>query len=205
MREQRLAFHILFWETLIFADGTFDLVEMRARVAVLFLLSAFASFWTLLAVIRAFSAPAALPDQMSVSLVTTNPVFGFSLPLSVAGWVTVGLVLFQGKVSGNRRSRVRGAFAKMGFGSDVFDLMMGMRGAGSRISLLENMESPKHRLELSELTGIDWKEVDRQLSVMERYGLVKVQTQSGTVKLYQVTEQGKLLLKLVAELAGGRQ
>ena len=68
--------------------------------------------------------------------------------------------------------------------------------------LLENMESPKHRHELSELTGIDWKEVDRQLSVMEKYGLVKVQVQSGTVKLYQVTEQGRLLLKLVEELSG---
>ena len=64
------------------------------------------------------------------------------------------------------------------------------------------MESPKHRHELSELTGIDWKEVDRQLSVMEKYGLVKVQVQSGTVKLYQVTEQGRLLLKLVEELSG---
>lgn len=85
----------------------------------------------------------------------------------------------------------------MGFGSDVFDLMMGMRGAGSRISLMQSMESPKHRLELSELTGIDWKEVDRQLFVLEKYGFVKVYAQSGTVKLYQVTEQGKLLLNLV--------
>ena len=58
----------------------------------------------------------------------------------------------------------------MGFGSDVFDLMIGMRGAGSRVSLLQNMESPKHRLELSELTGIDWKEVDRQLSVLRSTG-----------------------------------
>ena len=68
------------------------------------------------------------------------------------------------------------------------------------MSLLQNMDTPKHRLELAELTGIDWKEVDRQLGVLEKYGLVKVYAQSGTVKLYQVTEQGKLLLGLVVEL-----
>ena len=99
-----------------------------------------------------------------------------------------------------RHSRVKSIFATRGFGSDVYDLMIGMRGSGSRVSLLQNMESPRHRLELSERTGIDWKEVDRQLSVLERYGLVKVYAQSGTVKLYQVTEHGKLLLKLVGEL-----
>jgi len=84
----------------------------------------------------------------------------------------------------------------------VYDLMIGMRGGGSRVSLLQNMDSPKHRLELSELTGIDWKEVDRQLAVLEKYSLVKVYAQSGTVKLYQVTEQGKLLLGLIEELNG---
>lgn len=88
----------------------------------------------------------------------------------------------------------------MGFGGDVYDLMMGMRGGPSRLTLLQNMETPRHRLELSEITGIDWKEVDRQLSVLEKYGLVKVHAQSGTVKLYQVTEQGKVLLNLISEL-----
>ncbi len=80
--------------------------------------------------------------------------------------------------------------------------MMGMRGASFRLSLLQNMEDPRHRLELSEITGIDWKEVDRQLSVLEKYGLAKMHAQSGSVKLYQVTEHGKLLLKLVQELDG---
>jgi hypothetical protein len=173
---------------------------VNARTIVLSLLFAFTSLETVLAIAGVFAAN---PDDFGLMglHVPTNPVFGYSFPLAAAGWVAVGLVLFQGRVSG-RRSRVRSAFAKMGFGSDVFDLMMGMRGGGSRISLLENMESPKHRLELSKLTGIDWKEVDRQLSVMEKYGLVKVQAQSGTVKLYQVTEQGRLLLKLVEELSG---
>lgn len=80
--------------------------------------------------------------------------------------------------------------------------MITMRGGGSRITLLENMETPKNRLELSELTGIDWREVDREVSILEKYGLVKIYAQTGTVKMYQVTEQGKLLMNLVGELNG---
>lgn len=129
----------------------------------------------------------------------TNPLFTYSVPLAGSGWVVIGLVLFQGRIGG-RRSRVKSMFEKLGFESEVYDLMVGMRGSGSRLSLLQNMESPRHRLELSELTGIDWKEVDRQISVLEKYGLVKIYAQSGTVILYQVTEHGKLLLNMVAEL-----
>jgi hypothetical protein len=50
------------------------------------------------------------------------------------------------------------------------------------------------------MTGIDWKEVDGQVTVLEKYGLVKIYAQSGTVQLCQVTEQGKLLLNLFADL-----
>ena len=64
------------------------------------------------------------------------------------------------------------------------------------------MATPKNRLELSELTGIDWREVDREISILEKYGLVKIYAQTGTVKMYQVTEQGKLLMNLVGELNG---
>ena len=120
------------------------------------------------------------------------------------GWVVVGAVLLQGRIAGGfRRSRVKSLFASRGFGPDVYDLMVTMRGGGSRITLLENMETPRNRLELSELTGIDWREVDREISILEKYGLVKIYAQTGTVKMYQVTEQGKLLMNLVGELSKG--
>jgi len=116
----------------------------------------------------------------------------------------VGAVLLQGRIAGGfRRSRVKSLFASRGFGPDVYDLMVTMRGGGSRITLLENMETPRNRLELSELTGIDWREVDREISILEKYGLVKIYAQTGTVKMYQVTEQGKLLMNLVGELSKG--
>jgi len=88
----------------------------------------------------------------------------------------------------------------MGFDGDVYNLMIGMRGSSSRLALLESMETPRHRLELSEITGIDWKEVDRQVAVLEKFGLVKVHAQSGTMRLFQITEQGKVIIKLVEEL-----
>jgi DNA-binding HxlR family transcriptional regulator len=66
--------------------------------------------------------------------------------------------------------------------------------------LLQNLEEPKHRFELTKVTGIDWKEVDRQLRVLENYGLVRVIAQSGTVKMYQITEQGRVLVKLIDDL-----
>lgn len=174
---------------------------MNRRTILLYSLAGFASLETVLTIIIALASPTAGTGVTHIGNGgLSNPLVTYSPPLSIAGWIAVALVVFKGRVS-SRRSQVKGIFARMGFGSDVYDLMVGMRGAGSRVSLLQNMDSPRHRLELSERTGIDWKEVDRQLSVLEKYGLVKMYAQSGTVKLYQVTEQGKLLLRLVGELS----
>ena len=178
---------------------------MKARTIVLCALLAFASLETVLAAMGASAAVASAPrDTFGLNglHVPTNSVFVYSLPLAAVGWVAVGAVLFQGRITGGvRRSRVKSLFASRGFPPDVFDLMVTMRGGVSRITLLENMETPRNRLELSELTGIDWREVDREVSILEKYGLVKIYAQSGTVKMYQVTEQGKLLRSLVEELA----
>ena len=114
----------------------------------------------------------------------------------------VGLSIVGGQYS--NKSKVRGIFAKRGFSSEVFDMMIRMRGCGARLALLQGLQEPRHRQELAEVTGIDWKEVDRQISVLERYGLVKVYAESGTVRMYQVTEQGKLLLDLMVDLQSPR-
>lgn len=175
---------------------------MKSRRVLLLSLLMFASFWTLISIISAVTTGGPYPvGGLNGVHVPTNPLFTYYIPLAGSGWVAVGLVLFQARIGG-RRSQIKSLFEKQGFESEVYDLMIGMRGSGSRLSLLQYMESPKHRLELSELTGIDWKEVDRQTSILEKYGLVKVYAQSGTIRLYQVTEHGKLLLNLVAELNG---
>lgn len=92
-----------------------------------------------------------------------------------------------------------------GLTKEVHDLMMRMKGGKSRLALLQEMSSPRHRSELSELTGFNWKEVDRELGLLQRYGLVTVQAQSGSIRMYGLTEQGRMLLKLMEGLSNSRE
>jgi hypothetical protein len=131
---------------------------VKGRKLFLYLLVTFASFETVVAIVGAFATPTAGSSGPSPGG-QTNPFFLYAPPVSIAGWIVVGLVVFQSRA--NRHSQIKNLFARRGFGTDVYGLMIEMRGGGSRVSLLQNMDSPKHRLELSELTGIDWKEVDR--------------------------------------------
>jgi DNA-binding HxlR family transcriptional regulator len=163
-------------------------------------LAVFSSAETIFAVIG--SASMGGPAQSSLRG-ASGFFWQYSVPLGLAGWVFVGISIVGGQHSS--KSKIKGIFAKRGFGSEVFDLMIGMRGGGSRLTLLREMQEPRHRQELAEVTGIDWKEVDRQISVLEKYGLVKVYAESGTVKMYHITEQGKLLLGLMADLQSPRQ
>jgi predicted transcriptional regulator len=78
--------------------------------------------------------------------------------------------------------------------------MVMMKGAQSRLTLLANLNEPRHKTELSTLTGLDWKEVDREIKLLERFGLISLYAQSGSVKMYKLSEQGKLLLKLISKL-----
>ncbi len=129
----------------------------------------------------------------------------YSLPLSVLGWTAAAITLGLFQVREGRYSQARRLFIRKGFNTDIYKLMIRMRGGGSRLTLLQHLDSPKHRFELSEITGIDWKEVDRQLGVLEKHMLIKMYAQSGTVRLYEMTEQGRLLLKVIDELNNSRE
>jgi DNA-binding HxlR family transcriptional regulator len=119
----------------------------------------------------------------------------YSLPASLGAWALFSLTFFR-----RQQPRNLGAFASRGFDKNIYNLMVKMRGATSRLSLLRGLETPRHRNDLAEITGIDWKEVDRQINVLEKYGLTKVYASSGSIKLFQLTEQGRLLLQLIDEL-----
>jgi hypothetical protein len=98
------------------------------------------------------------------------------------------------------RGRVRSRYTQMGFGSDVFDLFMRMKGGATRIKVLNTLSTPKDRLQLAEELGVDWKTVDRHVQILSRYGFVREQAAYGTVRLYDVTPLGKMLLNLFDEL-----
>ena len=120
-----------------------------------------------------------------------------SIPIAITSWVGFGVVFafWRGNYG-------RSIWRKAGLDKNVYDLIVKMRGGNSRLELLRNLESLKQRNELTLLTGIDWKEVDRNIGLLLSYGLVSVHVESGAVKIYKLTQQGQLLLKLVDELNG---
>lgn len=87
-----------------------------------------------------------------------------------------------------------------GFNREIFDLMVRMRGAASRLKILYQLDSPKHRSAISDMVGIDWREVDRQLNLLRQYGLVSVVAEAGSMKMFGLTEQGRMLLRLIKQM-----
>jgi DNA-binding MarR family transcriptional regulator len=95
---------------------------------------------------------------------------------------------------------MRSRWTELGFGSDVFELFMRMKGGATRIKVLYTLSTPKDRLQLAEELGVDWKTVDRHVQILNRYGFVREQAAYGTVKMYELTPMGKMLLNLFDDL-----
>lgn len=71
------------------------------------------------------------------------------------------------------------------------------RGGPRRLSIMESLGKPKLRNEIAQLTGTDWKEVDRNIRVLESIDLVRIQYNHGKVSVYELTDKGKEFLNLV--------
>ncbi|MDA4132520.1 MAG: hypothetical protein OK454_05260 [Thaumarchaeota archaeon] len=99
------------------------------------------------------------------------------------------------------RGRMRSKWTDLGFDSDVFTLFVRMKGAKTRIRLLDALSVPKDRLQLAEELGLDWKSVDRHVAVMKKYGFLDDKVAYGRVRMYQLTPVGMSLLKLLQELS----
>lgn len=117
-----------------------------------------------------------------------------SLLLAPGSWVAVGGMWIW-------RGRMRSKWTDLGFDSDVFTLFVKMKGAKTRIRLLDALSVPKDRLQLAEELGLDWKSVDRHVAVMKKYGFLDDKVAYGRVKMYQLTPVGVSLLKLLQELS----
>ena len=90
---------------------------------------------------------------------------------------------------------------KLEFDQDTFKLLIKMRGAPTRIKVLQSLlVSPKDRAQLAEELGLDWKAIDRHIDVLERYNIVKESSTHGTAKFYELTPSGNMLLKLMEEV-----
>jgi len=98
------------------------------------------------------------------------------------------------------RGRMKSKWTDLGFDSDVFGLFVRMKGAKTRIRLLDALSEPKDRLQLAQELGLDWKAVDRHIEVLDKYGFVHETVAYGKVRMYALTSSGKLLLQLLDEL-----
>lgn len=166
-------------------------------IALLISLGVVAVASTGIAIYRSFNtAHAFAAASPSVNdLVSVHNSYQLFVPISIASWIGFGVVFafWRGNYG-------RSIWREAGLDKSVYNLMVKMRGGNSRLELLRNLESPRQRNELSQLTGIDWKEVDRQVNLLQSYGLVSVYAETGSVKIFKLTEQGQLLLKLMDEL-----
>jgi DNA-binding transcriptional ArsR family regulator len=100
------------------------------------------------------------------------------------------------------RGKVRSRWESVGFDSGIFELFMRMKGAKTRLSLLDALCVPKDRMQLAQQLGLDWKAIDYHIVRLSRHGLVHEDHAFGKVKLYRLTALGETLLRLVGEFNG---
>ena len=132
-------------------------------------------------------ASMAAPSQSAFQFVLGN-----SPALSATSWVLVGGVWIW-------RGRVKSRWEGLGFDSGTFDLFIKMKGAKTRLNLLDALSVPKDRLQLAQELGLDWKAIDYHIVLLNKYGLVHEDHAFGKVKMYRLTTLGETLLQLLKE------
>ena len=77
------------------------------------------------------------------------------------------------------------------------------KGGTRRIMIMEALDGPKKRSEVAKFTNIDWKEIDRNIKILESVGLVRASTNGKHTVFYELTEHGQNLLENIrARLEG---
>jgi predicted transcriptional regulator len=98
------------------------------------------------------------------------------------------------------RGRVRSVWGRSRFSYDTFRLLVRMRGAQTRMKLMQSLDEPKNKLQLANALGLDWKAIDKHVQMLERNGIIYPAMTAGTATFYELTEKGTRLLKLLEEL-----
>lgn len=71
------------------------------------------------------------------------------------------------------------------------------KGGSRRLMIMEVLDGPKNRSEVAKLTYADWKEVDRNIRILESVGLVRVDKNGKHRTFYELTERGKDLVERI--------
>jgi len=116
-----------------------------------------------------------------------------SVIFAPSGWMLVGGLWIW-------RGRTKAAWTALGFDSEVFELLMRMKGGNTRARVMSSLSMPKDRLQLAQELGLDWKAVDHHIVLLCRYGFVHEQVAYGRVKMYELTSMGKMLMQLLKDV-----
>ncbi len=168
---------------------------MRPKSALITIaLLIFSGFWTYLTIVNIPSGPGA---TLGLHVPQTNAWIGYATIASVSWVLSVCTVLHLSRK--NRRD-----WRRAGFDDSAIDIMAEKRGALSRLRILEELKDPNHRSYVSDATGIDWREVDREVRLMMDLGLVEMQTKQGRGELFGLTGKGIVALGLLETKLNGK-
>lgn len=117
-------------------------------------------------------------------------LFVNSLPLSIASWIIVGSIIWRGKFKKHILSN--------GFDYDLFLIMVKKKGSQTRIKILATLTYPKNRKQIAEDLGMDWKAIDRHVSILLKHQLINEMTNVGNATFYIRNDRGHKLLKTLS-------
>jgi len=133
-------------------------------------------------------------ESLVSSQPTTLQVPGNSQIVATPGWAP-----YDEEDTRVWRGKVRSRWESLGFDSGIFELFIRMKGAKTRLSILDALSVPKDRMRLARELGVDWRAVDYHIYRLSRCGLVQEDRAFGNVKLYGLTTSGEILLRLLRE------
>lgn len=133
--------------------------------------------------------------SMSTLVVKQRPYFLAPIAIGILGWLTTiyeVITLRKRDFVGSLREKM----SREGFDREVFRTFSG-RGGARRLEIMRSLKTPRLRNEIAKLINSDWKEVDRNVKILESMDLVKVQFSHGPMAVYHLTEGGKELLDIM--------
>jgi DNA-binding MarR family transcriptional regulator len=178
---------------------------MSKRYPIILFLTVFSSAFTIYTLLLLIYPASTASTFASKSTTLTNgyalPVMGlqsvsFPLSLSVAGWLLTGYELFAEKrkqISHILKTRISGGRDRW----NVYNIFKG-KGGARRLTIMESLNVPRQRNEVAKLTNTDWKEVDRNIRILEAANLVRLRTAKTAFPFYELTEQGEELLEIIS-------
>lgn len=125
----------------------------------------------------------------------TFPYKSIPIILLTIGWAATGyelLVRRKREISKTIKKEISGNAD----GWVVYDAFKG-KGGARRLLIMQFLDSPKKRSEIAKRTDTDWKEVDRNIRILESVDLVMSKVHDHMSPIYELTEKGHRVLEKV--------